>query len=68
MSQTSPVSPSRRPTAYQFVTTADALVEPGLPLKGYRWGFDGEDGQGGWGKRFEGGPHGQDHIEALRVL
>jgi hypothetical protein len=39
-------------------------------LKGesYRWGFDGGDQKGGWGKRFTGDANGADHIEARRVL
>jgi hypothetical protein len=39
-------------------------------LKGesYRWGFDGGDQKGGWGKRFTGDAYGADHIEARRVL
>jgi hypothetical protein len=36
--------------------------------EGYRWGFDGGDGKGGWGKPFSGDPYGTDHIEARRVL
>lgn len=39
-----------------------------LKEEGYRWGFDGGDGDGGWGKAFSGDPYGQDHIEARRVL
>jgi hypothetical protein len=36
--------------------------------EGYRWGFDGGDGKGGWGKAFTGDAYGADHIEARRVL
>jgi hypothetical protein len=39
-----------------------------LKEEGYRWGFDGGDGKGGWGKKFQGDPYGADHIEARRVL
>ncbi len=39
-----------------------------LKSEGFRWGFDGGDGKGGWGKRFEGDAYGADHIEARRVL
>ena len=39
-----------------------------LKSEGYRWGFDGGDSKGGWGKRFEGDAYGQDHIKARRVL
>jgi hypothetical protein len=36
--------------------------------EGYKWGFDGGDGKGGWGKPFSGDPYGTDHMEARRVL
>jgi hypothetical protein len=39
-----------------------------LKDEGYRWGFDGGDSKGGWGKAFTGDPYGADHIEARRVL
>jgi hypothetical protein len=39
-----------------------------LKEEGYRWGFDGGDGKGGWGKGFTGDAYGQDHIEARKVL
>jgi len=39
-----------------------------LKEEGYRWGFDGGDGKGGWGRKFQGDPYGADHIEARRVL
>ena len=39
-----------------------------LKDEGYRWGFDGGDGKGGWGKAFTGDAYGADHIEARRVL
>jgi hypothetical protein len=39
-----------------------------LKESGYRWGFDGGDQKGGWGKRFTGDAYGQDHIEARKVL
>src|ERR1700722_6093749 len=39
-----------------------------LKEEGYRWGFDGGDGKGGWGKRWTNDPYGTDHIEARRVL
>ena len=39
-----------------------------LKDEGYRWGFDGGDGKGGWGKRFNGDAYVQDHIEARAVL
>jgi hypothetical protein len=39
-----------------------------LKDEGYRWGFDGGDGKGGWGKAFTGDAYGQDHIDARRVL
>ena len=39
-----------------------------LKEEGYRWGFDGGDGQGGWGKAWTNDPYGTDHIEARRVL
>jgi hypothetical protein len=39
-----------------------------LKSEGYRWGFDGGDDKGGWGKRFSGDAYGADHIEARRVL
>lgn len=39
-----------------------------LKSEGFRWGFDGGDGKGGWGKGFTGDAYGQDHIEARRVL
>ena len=35
---------------------------------GYRWGFDGGDGKGGWGKRWSGDAYGTDHMEARQVL
>jgi hypothetical protein len=35
---------------------------------GFRWGFDGGDGKGGWGKGFTDDAYGQDHIEARAVL
>ncbi len=38
-----------------------------LKSEGYRWGFDQEDGRGGWGKPFQGDPAGTDAIEARRV-
>lgn len=39
-----------------------------LKDEGYRWGFDSNDGKGGWGKHFNGDAYGQDHIDARRVL
>jgi hypothetical protein len=39
-----------------------------LKDEGYRWGFDGGDGKGGWGKAFAGDAYMADHIEARRVL
>jgi hypothetical protein len=39
-----------------------------LKTEGYRWGFDGGDNKGGWGKAFSGDPYGQNHIDARRVL
>ena len=39
-----------------------------LKESGYKWGFDGSDGKGGWGKGFSGDAYGQDHIDARRVL
>lgn len=39
-----------------------------LKDEGYRWGFDGGDGQGGWGKQWSNDPYGADHIEARRVM
>jgi hypothetical protein len=39
-----------------------------LKSEGFRWGFDGGDGKGGWGKPFNGDAYGADHIEARRVL
>lgn len=39
-----------------------------LKREGYRWGFDGGDGKGGWGKGWQGDPYGTDHMEARRVL
>lgn len=39
-----------------------------LKEEGYRWGFDGGDQKGGWGKAFNGDAYGTDHIEARRVL
>ena len=39
-----------------------------LKDEGYRWGFDGGDGKGGWGKAFTADPYGAEHIEARRVL
>lgn len=39
-----------------------------LKEAGFRWGFDGGDNKGGWGKRFNGDAYGQDHIDARRVL
>ncbi len=39
-----------------------------LKEEGHRWGFDGGDGKGGWGKRFSGDAYGADHLDARRVL
>jgi hypothetical protein len=39
-----------------------------LKDEGYRWGFDGGDSKGGWGKAWQGDAYGQDHMEARRVL
>ncbi len=39
-----------------------------LKEEGYKWGFDGSDGKGGWGKPFTGDAYGIDHMEAKRVL
>jgi hypothetical protein len=39
-----------------------------LKSEGFRWGFDGGDSKGGWGKAFTGDAYGQDHIDARRVL
>ena len=39
-----------------------------LKDEGYRWGFDGGDSKGGWGKRFTGDAYQSDHMEARRVL
>lgn len=39
-----------------------------LKDEGFKWGFDGGDGKGGWGKPFTGDAYGQDHIEGRQVL
>jgi hypothetical protein len=39
-----------------------------LKDEGYRWGFDGGDGKGGWGKKFDRDAYQSDHMEARRVL
>ena len=39
-----------------------------LKDEGYRWGFDGGDSKGGWGKAFTGDPYGTEHIDARNVL
>jgi hypothetical protein len=39
-----------------------------LKSEGYKWGFDGGDSKGGWGKGFSGDAYGQDHMDARRVL
>ena len=39
-----------------------------LKDEGYRWGFDGGDDKGGWGKRFSGDAYVQDHMDARAVL
>jgi hypothetical protein len=39
-----------------------------LKDEGFKWGFDGGDGKGGWGKPFIGDAYGADHIEARKVL
>ncbi|WP_020471542.1 hypothetical protein [Zavarzinella formosa] len=39
-----------------------------LKEAGYRWGFDGGDSKGGWGKKFSEDAFGADLIDARRVL
>src|SRR3984957_11226984 len=39
-----------------------------LKDEGFRWGFDRNDGLGGWGKPFSGDAYGTEHMEARRVL